>query len=93
MPRLASSLTELQVRRAKPGDKPYSLSDGNGLVLVLEPASARRCRRGPGDFDGQFAKLALERLAAAAVASGVGHRLVSLVALMTSSATVDISLC
>lgn len=32
MPRLASSLTELRVRRAKPGDKPYSLSDGRVLA-------------------------------------------------------------
>lgn len=44
MPRLAASLTELQVRRAKPGDKPYSLSDGNGLVLWVSPAGLKAWR-------------------------------------------------
>lgn len=44
MPRLAVSLTELQVRRAKPGDKPYSLSDGNGLALWVSPAGLKAWR-------------------------------------------------
>ncbi|GAB3789060.1 tyrosine-type recombinase/integrase [Dyella agri] len=44
MPRLAASLTELQVRRAKPDDKPYSLSDGNGLVLWVSPAGLKAWR-------------------------------------------------
>lgn len=44
MPRLAASLTELQVRRAKPGDKPYSLSDGNGLVLWVSAAGLKAWR-------------------------------------------------
>ncbi len=44
MPRLAASLTELQVRRAKPGDKSYSLSDGNGLVLWVSPAGLKAWR-------------------------------------------------
>lgn len=44
MPRLAVSVTELQVRRAKPGDKPYSMSDGNGLVLCVSPAGLKAWR-------------------------------------------------
>jgi len=44
MPRLAVSLTELQVRRAKPSDEPYSLSDGNGLVLWVSPAGLKAWR-------------------------------------------------
>lgn len=44
MPRLAVSLTELQVRRAKPGDKPYFMSDGNGLVLWVSPAGLKAWR-------------------------------------------------
>jgi len=44
MPRLAVSLTELQVRRAKPGDMPYSMSDGNGLVLWVSPAGLKAWR-------------------------------------------------
>lgn len=44
MPRLAVSLTELQVRRAKPGDTPFSMSDGNGLVLWVSPAGLKAWR-------------------------------------------------
>ncbi|MGN2250333.1 tyrosine-type recombinase/integrase [Frateuria sp. GZRe14] len=44
MPRLAVSLTELQVRRAKPGNKPYCMSDGNGLVLWVSPAGLKAWR-------------------------------------------------
>lgn len=44
MPRLAVSLTELQVRRVKPGNKPYSMSDGNGLVLWVSPAGLKAWR-------------------------------------------------
>ncbi|HEX5305336.1 MAG TPA: Arm DNA-binding domain-containing protein, partial [Dyella sp.] len=42
--RLAVSLTELQVRRAKPGDKPYAMSDGNGLALWVSPAGLKAWR-------------------------------------------------
>ncbi len=44
MPRLAASLTEFQTRRAKPSDKPYFLSDGNGLVLWMSPAGLKAWR-------------------------------------------------
>jgi len=38
MPRLAASLTELHIRKARPKDEAYFLSDGNGLVLSISPA-------------------------------------------------------
>lgn len=44
MPRLAASLTELQIRKARPKDKPYFLSDGNGLVLWISPAGLKAWR-------------------------------------------------
>lgn len=44
MPRLAASLTELQIRKAKPEGKPYFLSDGNGLVLWISPAGLKAWR-------------------------------------------------
>ena len=44
MPRLAASLTELQVRKAKPKDGAYFLSDGNGLVLWISPAGRKAWR-------------------------------------------------
>ena len=44
MPRLAASLTELQIRKAKPKDQAYFLSDGNGLVLWVSPAGLKSWR-------------------------------------------------
>lgn len=41
MPRLAKPLTELQVRSAKPKDKPYTLADGNGLYLAVSVAGRK----------------------------------------------------
>lgn len=44
MPRLAASLTELQIRKARPKDKPFFLSDGNGLALWISPAGLKAWR-------------------------------------------------
>lgn len=41
MPRLATSLNELQVRKAKPADQKYFLSDGNGLTLQVSPSGRK----------------------------------------------------
>ena len=34
-------LTDVQVRNAKPQDKPVKLSDGGGLFLLLQPAGGK----------------------------------------------------
>ena len=44
MPRLSATLTDLQLRRAQPADKPYFLPDGNGLVLWVSPAGLKAWR-------------------------------------------------
>jgi hypothetical protein len=44
MPRLASSLTDLQIRKAKPKDNPYFLADGNGLALWISKAGLKAWR-------------------------------------------------
>jgi len=48
MPRLAASLTESQISKARPKDKPYTLADGNGLSLAVSTAGLKawtvRCR-------------------------------------------------
>ncbi|MBB3228774.1 integrase [Luteibacter sp. Sphag1AF] len=44
MPRLAAPLTELQIRKAKPKDQAYFLSDGNGLVLWISPVGLKSWR-------------------------------------------------
>jgi len=38
------ALTELQIRNAKPGDKPYKLSDSGGLFLFVTPAGGKLWR-------------------------------------------------
>jgi integrase len=44
MPRLASSLIDLQIRKAKSKENPYFLSDGNGLALWISPAGLKAWR-------------------------------------------------
>jgi len=48
MPRLAMSLTESQISKARSKEKPYTLSDGNGLALAVSTAGLKawtvRCR-------------------------------------------------
>jgi integrase len=38
------SLTDVKIRTAKPKDKPYKLSDGNGLILYMHPAGGKYWR-------------------------------------------------
>lgn len=37
-------LTELEIRNARPKDKPYKLSEGRGLVLLVNPDGSRYWR-------------------------------------------------
>lgn len=37
-------LTDLEIRRSKPLDKPYTLNDGNGLSLLIEPNGSKGWR-------------------------------------------------
>ena len=41
MPKRATPLTEMQIRKAKPADKPYRLADGKGLYLEVTPNGSR----------------------------------------------------
>lgn len=41
---MKSPLTDLQIRRAKPGDKPYKLTDGSGLYLFITPSGGKLWR-------------------------------------------------
>lgn len=41
MSKLAAPLTEMQVRNAKPKEKPYKLFDGGGLYLDVAPSGSR----------------------------------------------------
>ena len=44
MPRVIKPLTSLQVKNAKPQDKPYKLYDGGGLFLLVTPAGGKLWR-------------------------------------------------
>ena len=46
MPKLANPLTDIQPRTAKPKDKPYKLTDGGGLFLLVNPDGAKYWRMG-----------------------------------------------
>lgn len=35
------ALSDTQIRKAKPGDKPYKLTDGRGLFLLVQPGGGR----------------------------------------------------
>lgn len=37
-------LTDLEIRRSKPREKPYTLSDCNGLSLLIEPNGSKGWR-------------------------------------------------
>lgn len=44
MPKLATPLTDVQARHAKPKAKPYKLADGGGLYLLINPDGAKYWR-------------------------------------------------
>ncbi|WP_247869806.1 Arm DNA-binding domain-containing protein [Herbaspirillum sp. ST 5-3] len=44
MPKLATPLTDIQPRNAKPKEKPYKLSDGGGLYLLVNTDGAKYWR-------------------------------------------------
>ncbi|PHM64816.1 integrase [Xenorhabdus stockiae] len=37
-------LTDIEIRRSKPKEKPYTLNDGNGLSILIEPNGAKGWR-------------------------------------------------
>ncbi len=46
MPKLATPLTDIQPRTAKGKDKPYKLTDGGGLFLLVNPDGSKYWRMG-----------------------------------------------
>ena len=44
MPKLATPLSDVQARTAKPKDKQYKLTDGGGLYLLVKPTGAVKQR-------------------------------------------------
>jgi integrase len=52
MPKTIAPLTQLQVRNAKPKDKPYKLADGGGLYLEVTPKGSKLWRMKFRQMDG-----------------------------------------
>jgi hypothetical protein len=46
MPKLATPLTDEQIVGLAPRDRPYKISDGHGLYLLVEPTGKKRWRLG-----------------------------------------------
>jgi hypothetical protein len=44
MPRIAKPLSDTEIRTAKPSDKPYKLTDGAGLYLIIQPVGSKLWR-------------------------------------------------
>jgi hypothetical protein len=44
MPKIVTPLTDMQVKNAKPKDKPYKLADGGGVYLEVTPAGGKLWR-------------------------------------------------
>src|SRR5689334_17361072 len=41
MPKLSTPLTDLEIRSAKPREKPYKLTDGGGMYLEIMPTGSK----------------------------------------------------
>ncbi|WP_377701208.1 Arm DNA-binding domain-containing protein [Pseudoduganella sp. UC29_71] len=57
MPKLIVPLTDVQIRNAKPKEKPYKLSDGGGLYLEVMPTGAKLWRMKVRQANGKESRL------------------------------------
>jgi integrase len=61
MPKIVAPLTDVQVKNAKPKDKPYKLTDGGGLYLEVMPTGAKLWRMKFQRSNGKESRLAFGR--------------------------------
>lgn len=57
MPKLISPLSDIQLRNAKPADKPYKLSDGGGLYVEIMPNGSKFWRMKVRQANGKESRL------------------------------------
>ena len=57
MPKLATPLTDIQVRNAKPKEKPYTLADGGGMYLEVMPTGSKIWRMSYRQDNGKNTRL------------------------------------
>jgi len=58
MPKIVAPLTDIQVRNAKPKDKPYKLADGGGLYIEIMPVGSKLWRMKFKQATGKESRLA-----------------------------------
>ena len=58
MPKIVPPLTDIQVKNAKPKDKPYKLADGAGLYLEIMPTGSKLWRMKFQQANGKESRLA-----------------------------------
>lgn len=58
MPKLAIPLTDIQVKTAKPKDRPYKLADGGGMYLEVTPTGSKLWRMKFKQANGKESRLA-----------------------------------
>lgn len=74
MPKRVPPLTQLQVRNARPGPKPYKLADGGGLYLEVTPAGGKLWRMKYRRPDGKENKLSFGGFPAVSLADARSKR-------------------
>lgn len=57
MPKLITPLTDIQIRSAKPKEKPYKLSDGGGLYVEVTPGGTKLWRMKVRQANGKESRL------------------------------------
>ena len=58
MPKLVVPLVDIQLKKAKPKDKPYKLADGGGLYLEVMPTGSKLWRMKFKQTNGNESRLA-----------------------------------
>lgn len=74
MPKRVPPLTQVQIRSARPKDKPYKLADGGGLYLEVMPTGGKLWRMKYRQFDGKENRLSFGAFPAVSLADARDRR-------------------
>lgn len=74
MPKLIAPLTDIQLRNAKPTDKPYKLADGGGLYVEVMPSGSKYWRMKVRQANGKETRLSFGTYPEATLANARAER-------------------
>lgn len=74
MPKRVPPLTQLEVRNAKPSEKPYRLADGGGLYLEVTPAGGKHWRMKYRQFNRKENRLSFGSFPEVSLTDARAHR-------------------